>query len=175
MSGGVHVRGGSVLSPFGLYDGLSFQNVTQYYEVKIIKDINISKSSAYADLSSKLLKDAFTVLCRELTYLFSIALSSGTFSNEWGLAKVTPIPKTGDLNNAKKLETDKSNKVAWKITGETDTHTIIDQKYKNIFQIWNEKAYSSCIFIDYSKDLITLCVLELRWVRKHKTICVGYT
>ena len=168
------------LNMFGEYDGLSFQNVTEYEVCKIIKDIKISKSFAYADLSSKLLKDAFTVLCRELTYLFNIAISSGTFPHEWGLAEVTPIPKTGDLSNAKNWRLISQIKLPGKLLerlihtqlsiyfenilnenqhgfrANKSTGTAVFDVLKDVFQIWNEKAYSSCIFIDYSKAFDTI-------------------
>ena len=168
------------LEMFGDYEGLSFQNVTEYEVCKIKKDINVSESSAYKDISSKLFKDAFTVLCRELTHLFNVSIISGIFPKEWGLAEVTPIPKSGDLSNAKNWRPISQIKFPGKLL-ERLVHTQLSLYFENIlnenqhgfrvnkstgtavfdvvkdlFQIWNEKGYSSCIFIDYSKAFDTI-------------------
>ena len=62
---------------------------------------NIVKSSAYNEISTKLFKDAFSIIIRELAFIFNKCLSDAIFPQEWGLAEVTPIPKTGDLGNVK--------------------------------------------------------------------------
>ena len=41
------------------YQGFSFENISEYEVTKLIKDINVSKSSAYSEISSRLFKDAF--------------------------------------------------------------------------------------------------------------------
>ena len=86
---------------FEEYPGFSFFDITEYEVTKLIKDIDISKSSAYCEISSRLFKDAFSVMVRELTFLFNKCLSEGTFPLDWGLAEVTPIPKAGDLKDVK--------------------------------------------------------------------------
>ena len=43
------------------YGGFQFEEISEYEVVKLVKDIKISKSSAYKELSSKLFKDAFGV------------------------------------------------------------------------------------------------------------------
>ena len=83
------------------YPGFEFSEIADYETLKLIKDIKISKSSAYSALSSRLFKDAFFVLVRQLTYLFNRCITTGDFPFEWGLAEVTPIPKVGDLHKVK--------------------------------------------------------------------------
>ena len=175
-----HVPWHPNLAMFGDYPGFSFQNVTEYEILRLIKDINVSKSSAYTDISSKLLKDAFTVLCRELTHLFNTAITYEHFPNEWGLAEVTPIPKSGDLSNAKNWRPISQIKLPGKLLERLihtqlslyfehifnenqhgfrrnkSTGTAVFDVVKDLFQIWNEKGYSSCIFIDYSKAFDTI-------------------
>ena len=48
---------------------------------KLIKGIEISKSSGIAFISSRLLKDAFTILVPELTHLFNESISTGIIRN----------------------------------------------------------------------------------------------
>ena len=168
------------LEMFGQYPGLSFHEVSEYEVSKLIRDINISKSAAYTDISSKLLKDAFTVLCRELTHLLNSSISSGKFPEEWGLAEVTPIPKAGDLSNAKNWRPISQIKLPGKLLeriihtqlsiyfenilnenqhgfrAKKSTGTAVFDVIKDLFQVWNEKGYSSCIFIDYSKAFDTI-------------------
>ena len=79
---------------FGDYSGFSFEILSEYEVCKTVKDIQISKSSAYSEISTRLFKDAFVVIPRELTHLFNKCLSDGVFPIDWGLAEVTPIPKT---------------------------------------------------------------------------------
>ena len=162
------------LAIFNNYDGLSFQNVTQYEVCKLIKDINISKSSAYTDISSRLLKDAFIVLTRELTHRYNTSIDCGIFPKDWGLAEVTPIPKTGDLSNAKNWRPISQIKLPGKLLERLihtqlsiyfesildknqhgfrqckSTGTAVFDVLRDLFQIWNGKEYSSCIFIEHS-------------------------
>ena len=72
----------------------SFTWINEQEVRNLVKDINITKSSAREDLSSRLLKDSFEVLIMELTYLYNISLQNGIFPDTWGISRVTPIPKT---------------------------------------------------------------------------------
>ena len=85
----------------GEYPGFKFSDISEYEVTKLVKDIKISKASAYAEISTRLFKDAFSILTRELTFLFNKSIADGIFPYEWGLAEVTPIPKSVDLTNVK--------------------------------------------------------------------------
>ena len=65
--------------------------------LKIIRSINISKSSGLTDISSFVIKEAFLVCICQITHLFNLSLSTSTFPVAWKKALVIPIPKTGDL------------------------------------------------------------------------------
>ena len=84
---------------FDEYPGFKFSDIYEYEVTKSIKEISIAKLSAYNEISMKLFKDAFSIIIRELTFIFNKCLSDGIFRPEWELAEVTPIPKTGDLGN----------------------------------------------------------------------------
>ena len=61
---------------------------------KLVKDICIARSSAIEELNTRLLKDAFEVICLELAYMYNSYLQQGIFPKAWGSSRVTPIPKT---------------------------------------------------------------------------------
>ena len=65
---------------------------------KLVKDINVSKSSGLHNISSFIVKEAFAVLVEEVTHLFNLSISSSKFPKAWKDALVIPIPKSGDLS-----------------------------------------------------------------------------
>ena len=77
---------------------LKFEFVTEKDFKEIVKNIDISKSSAIENLSSRILRDGFEVLTLELTQLYNECLMQGYFPEAWGLGIVTPIPKVS-VNN----------------------------------------------------------------------------
>ena len=77
---------------------LSNENVTA-----LVKDIDICKSSGVADVSSRLLKDGFIALIEQLTFILNLSLKTGGFPDVWKVARVRPIPKTGDLTNVNNI------------------------------------------------------------------------
>ena len=70
--------------------GTSFLQVQE-----LIKSINTNKSSGLDGISSRVLKDAFTVLIPQLVFMFNLLLSSGAFPDEWKVATVVPLYKGG--------------------------------------------------------------------------------
>ena len=77
-----------------------FKYVTKDLVVKLIKEINVHKSSATPRLSTKLLKDAFEVLYDELCYMLNMSLTLGEFPDAWCIGHVIPLPKQGNLLSA---------------------------------------------------------------------------
>ena len=162
------------------YDGFTFEEISEYEVLKLVKDIPIGKSSAYSNLSSRLCKDAFSILTKELAYLYNICISTGTFPTDWGLAEVIPIPKTGNLRQVKNWRPISQIKLPGKILerlihrqlspyfekilhknqhgfrNNMSTSTAIFDVLLKLFENWKEKKYSSCIFIDYSKAFNTI-------------------
>ena len=72
------------------------ENVTEGDVYKIVKDINVSKSSGLEDIGSFVIKEAFLILLTEVTYMFNLSINSSSFPNSWKRATVIPIPKTGN-------------------------------------------------------------------------------
>ena len=64
--------------------------------LKILADINPSKSPGPDRISPRILKEAKEVLSYPLSYLFTKSLSTGKLPEEWKHANITPIHKKGD-------------------------------------------------------------------------------
>ena len=66
--------------------------------LRVVKDINVSKSSGLQDISSFVIKEVFTVLARQVTHMMNISVKSTIFPTAWKDALVIPIPKSGNLS-----------------------------------------------------------------------------
>ena len=85
-------------------DAPIFENLVEVTEREVfnlIKDINVSKSSGLANVSSFIVKEAFKALIREVTYMFNLSIRTSIFPADWKLALVIPIPKSGNLTMVK--------------------------------------------------------------------------
>ena len=74
--------------------------------LSLINEIDINKSSAIEYLSSRILKDAFTVIPDILLQIFNASLASGLVPNSWKKATVIPLKKCGnstDVNNLRPI------------------------------------------------------------------------
>ena len=143
-----------------------------------MREICITKASAIEGLSSRLLRDAFEILTFHLTYIYNSCLQNGIFPPEWGISKVTPIPKTkvnstrpGDWRPisqiclpGKILEKiihaqlshylDINNILAENQYGfrkGLSTSITIFEVLKQLYGNWNDKVYSGCVFVDFSR------------------------
>ena len=80
----------------------SSRKISKNEVLKIVKEINISKSSGILNISSYILKEAFSIILSQITRMFNLSLDSGLFPTKWKEALVIPIPKSGtltDVNN----------------------------------------------------------------------------
>ena len=66
--------------------------------LKVVKNINVSKSSGLQDISSFVVKEVFTILICQVTHMMNISVKSSTFPTAWKKALVIPIPKGGNLS-----------------------------------------------------------------------------
>ena len=64
--------------------------------LKLVKEINVSKSSGMQDISSFIIKEVFTILASQVTYMMNISIKSGIFPSAWKKGLVIPIPKGGN-------------------------------------------------------------------------------
>ena len=76
-----------------------FDRILEREVLKVVKEINVSKSSGITNVSSYILKETFSVLLPELTALFNMSLCKAIFPDQWKEALVIPIPKVGNLTN----------------------------------------------------------------------------
>ena len=156
----------------------NFKWITVKEVERLVKDICIAKSSAIEELSTRLLKDAFEVICFELAYMYNSCLQQSIFPKLWGSSTVTPIPKT-NKNSSDPKDWRPISQIALpgkilekiihsQITFYLDVNNILsDNQYgfrkerstslaifdvlKNLHENWNENAFSGCVFIDFSR------------------------
>ena len=74
------------------------REVREIEVLRLVKDINVSKSSGLDDVSSFILKEAFQILIKEITFMFNLSIRSSLFPDAWKQALVVPIPKSGNLS-----------------------------------------------------------------------------
>ena len=160
-----------------------FEFVPENLVKKLVLDIKISKSSAVDNLSSRILKDAFSVLTLELCRIYNLGIDVGVFPKDWSTGKISPIPK---LNNSSTNPKDwrpitqipLPGKIFEKILHgqiykhfddnnllfnhqygfrkEHSTSQAIFEVLKNLYGKWNEKKYSGCIYVNFSKAFETV-------------------
>ena len=68
----------------------------------MLKTINANKATGPDNIPGRLLKIASDILASSLTEIFNKSLSTGSYPDDWKMAKVMPIYKHGkrtDLNN----------------------------------------------------------------------------
>ena len=89
--------------PLGSLDPGAYQlhSVRELEVHKIIKSINITKSSGLDNINSMVIKETFAILLPEVTRMFNLSIQTTKFPDAWKKASVVPIPKTGDLTNIK--------------------------------------------------------------------------
>ena len=71
--------------------------------LKLIRSIDIGKSSGIQGISSRILKIALVGIVDKLTTLFKRSLSSGVFPDKWKQANVAPLAKEGNPTNVSNL------------------------------------------------------------------------
>ena len=155
-----------------------FDFVTENQIMKLVKNIDICKSSAIENLSSRILKDSFEVLTLELTQLYNECLRQGYFPKDWSIGIVTPIPKVNANNKEPKnwrpisqiqlpgklLERIVHNQISEYLStnnvlntnqhgfrsGKSTTTATFDM-LKILYDNWNRKLHSCCIYIYFSR------------------------
>ena len=69
--------------------------------LKVVRDINVSKSSGLHNVSSHAIKEAFRALLPQVTFMMNLSLKTSSFPGAWKEALVIPIPKGGNLTLVK--------------------------------------------------------------------------
>ena len=82
-------------------DLFSLSRIREREVYKIVREINVSKSSGLEGISSFIIKEAFQILVREITFMMNLSVNTSIFPSAWKEALVIPIPKTGNLTQVK--------------------------------------------------------------------------
>ena len=77
----------------------SFEMIRETIVHRVVKDINVSKSSGLDNVSSFVVKEAFLSIIPEVTYMYNLTLTTAKFPSAWKKALIVPIPKSGDLTS----------------------------------------------------------------------------
>ncbi len=73
-----------------------FRNISYYDLRSEIQNMQIGKSTGLDKISTKLIKQAGDTIIESLLEVYNLSLRTGTFPDDWKLAKVTPIYKSED-------------------------------------------------------------------------------
>ena len=80
-------------------DGWAFSELNEAEVMKVVKSINVSKSSGLNNISSFVVKEVFSILISQLTHLFNLTIRTSIFPKAWKEALVIPIPKSGNAKH----------------------------------------------------------------------------
>ena len=76
-----------------------FHAITNDELIKVVKNLKTNKSPGLDNVSTKLVKEAGNSIIPSPNHLFNLSLSTGIFSQDWKVAKVTPIYKSGEKSD----------------------------------------------------------------------------
>ena len=65
--------------------------VEQKEVYKVVKEINVSKSSGIENISSLIIKEAFKTILPQVTFMYNLSVRSSCFPDAWKKALVVPI------------------------------------------------------------------------------------
>ena len=160
-----------------------FQIVSELQVQKLVKDIKLAKSCSIDGLSTRLIKDAFEVLIPELTRLYNICIETGEIPRMWCHGSISPIPKTKSDSTVPKdwrpiTQIPLPGKLLEKLIheqvyfyfnennilnnkqygfrpGMSTSHAIFDV-LKILYDGWDKKVYTGCIFVDFARAFETI-------------------
>ena len=69
---------------------------TEQEVLKVLNNIETSKSSGIKDISTSVLKDALTTLPYHMTFILNLSIRTNLFPASWKKANIIPLPKDGD-------------------------------------------------------------------------------
>ena len=160
-------------------DGMT---ISEEVLMKIIVDINTSKSSAIEHVSALVLKDSFLVLVPQLLHMYQQCLRLNIFPDSWKLANIIPLQKPfdpTDVNNLRPISLlPLPGKILEKIVhaqitthlennnlliseqggfrkGKSTIHTIANFTDDVMLEL-NENNYTIAAFVDFKKAFDTV-------------------
>ena len=132
--------------------------------IREINKIDIYKASGMPEISSYLIKHAFSNIPIVLQHLFNCSLRTGIFPKAWKQGTVIPIPKVSNPQSPSDLRPVTLLPIPGKMiscnqNGFRKHHGTSDTIFKflgGIFDQLNEKNSTLAIFIDFKKAFDTL-------------------
>ena len=147
-----------------------------------VKAIDVHKASGVDGISSKILKDCFTICEYELAYLMNCSVYCMRYPSAWKSCIVTPIPKSGDRLNPENWHPINNICVPGKILekciyGQVEEHmeknrlfcnnqhgfrkgkgtdTAVMELVRELFSNIRDGNASSVLFLDYSRAFNTV-------------------
>ena len=76
----------------------TFEPVTVNHVFHLLSKLQSTKATGIDKISSKIIKIAAPIISNSLTHIFNQSITLCSFPNEWKIAKVTPIFKSGKKN-----------------------------------------------------------------------------
>ena len=66
---------------------------------KKLQEVNVAKATGHDNIPNKILKIAAPVISLSLADLFNLSITTNTFPDDWKVAKVFPLFKSGERND----------------------------------------------------------------------------
>ena len=66
---------------------------------KKLREVNFAKATGHDNIPNKILKIAAPVISKSLADLFNLSITTNTFPDDWKVAKVFPLFKSGERND----------------------------------------------------------------------------
>ena len=83
----------------GINNRFEFRPTDSGQVLKLLNKLNKSKGAGLDKLSSRLIRECADLISPYISIIFNCCLTTGTFPDDWKLAKVTPIFKQGDRSD----------------------------------------------------------------------------
>ena len=83
----------------GINNSFEFRPTDTGQVLKLLNKLNKSKRAGLDKLSSRLIRECTDLISPHISIIFNCCLTTGTFPDDWKLAKVTPIFKQGDRSD----------------------------------------------------------------------------
>ena len=106
-----------------------------------VTGLDTNKASGIDGISTKILKDCFTICEYEITYIMNCSVMQKKFPTAWKKCVVTPIPKTGDKLSAENWRPINNLCVPGKLLEKCIYGQIEEYMEKNMFICKNQHGF----------------------------------
>ena len=161
---------------------MNFRFVGEKEVTALIKFLNENKSSRVDNVNMFFLKEALLCLVTEFTFLLNKCLELSVMPNSWSIGAITPVPKTGFSKKmpdfrpisvlpapSKIIERAVYNQLIYHLEShgllypqqhgfrkDHSTCSAILELVQYIYNAFDNREFTSCVFIDYSKAFDTI-------------------